>query len=59
VLFRSPAFFDIDSLKDAMDAFKKEFIRSKVAALGNNHDMAAKTMGISVDYLKKILDSIS
>jgi two-component system nitrogen regulation response regulator NtrX len=48
--------YQINSLKVAMDAFKKEFVKLKVKEFQDDADTAAKAMGISVDYLKKVMD---
>jgi two-component system nitrogen regulation response regulator NtrX len=49
------AWFGMDGLKAARDAFEKDFIRYKLAQHGNNITRTAETIGVNRSYLQKKL----
>ena len=47
--------FTIQDLKNAREAFEKEFIQRKMLEFDNDIKKTARAIGVKVDYLKKIL----
>jgi two-component system nitrogen regulation response regulator NtrX len=50
-----PPFDTITTLKEALHEFERMFIREKVEAHGNDREKAAKSLGISLSHLNKML----
>lgn len=50
-----PPFDTITTLKEALREFERMFVREKVEAHGNDREKAAKSLGISLGHLNKML----
>ncbi|MFA6011946.1 MAG: sigma-54 dependent transcriptional regulator [Desulfobacteraceae bacterium] len=50
-----PPFDTITTLKEALHEFERMFVREKVDAHGNDREKAAKSLGISLSHLNKML----
>lgn len=50
-------FFSMKELKNAREAFEREFIQRKLSEYDNDFKKTAKAIGVKADYLKKMLNN--